>query len=218
MENKTMATKIDKNIIKLPEGRLSYAYLATPKPKPPKNGKEVAPRYETVVLLDPTNATQKAAIDALKAEAVRIAQEAFGANVEMKKLVLAFGNGDKKAIDEDGAVNPTYEAYKGMVYVNTSTSDKPLIANRGGHLIEKTDAQFPYSGCYANVRVTLYPWTFTENNMTRRGISVDLRSIQFVRDGTAFGGRQTINPEEEFEALGDAPGTTSSVVDPFDLD
>jgi hypothetical protein len=30
-----MAKKIDKNVIKLPEGRLSYAYLATPKPKPP---------------------------------------------------------------------------------------------------------------------------------------------------------------------------------------
>jgi hypothetical protein len=212
--------KIEKNVIKLPEGRLSYAYLATPKPKPPKNGKEVAPRYETVVLLDPTNAVQKAAIDALKAEAVRVAQAEWGTNVEMKKLVLAFGNGDKKAIDEDGAVNPTYEAYRGMVYVNTSTSDKPLIANRNGHLIDKTDAQFPYSGCFANVKVTLYPWKYTEPGatMTRRGISVDLRSVQFVRDGEAFGGRQSINAEEEFEALGDAPGTTTSSADPFDLD
>jgi hypothetical protein len=136
--------KIEKNVIKLPEGRLSYAYLATPKPKPPKNGKEVAPRYETVVLLDPTNAVQKAAIDALKAEAVRIAQAEWGTNVEMKKLVLAFGNGDKKAIDEDGAVNPTYEAYRGMVYVNTGTADKPLIANRNGHLID--DAAWHFRG------------------------------------------------------------------------
>jgi hypothetical protein len=210
--------KIEKTVIKLPEGRLSYAYLATPKPKPPKNGKEVAPRYETVVLLDPSNAAQKAAIDAIKAEAVRVAQEKFGANVELKKLVLAFGNGDKKAMDDEGGVNPTYEAYKGMYYINTSTSDKPLIANRRGELIDKTNAQFPYSGCYANVRVTLYPWHYTENNMTRRGVSVELRSVQFVKDGDAFGGRQAINPEEEFEALGDAPGTTSSSADPFDLD
>lgn len=202
--------KIEKNIIKLPEGRLSYAFLATPKAKPPKNGKEVAPRYETVVLLDPTNAEQKTAIDALKAEAVRIAKAAFGDGVEMKKLVLAFGNGDKKAKDEEGAIDPTYEAYLGKFYVNTSTSDKPLIANRRGELIDKTNAQFPYSGCYANVKVTLYPWTFTENNMTRRGISVDLRSIQFVKDGEQFGGRQAINPEEEFEALGDAPAATTS--------
>jgi hypothetical protein len=213
--------KIEKAVIKLPEGRLSYAYLATPKPKPPKNGKEVAPRYETVVLLDPSNAAQKAAIDQVKAEAVRIAKAEWGDNVELKKLVLAFGNGDKKAIDEDGAINPTYEAFKGMYYVNTSTSDKPLIANRRGELIEKTNAQFPYSGCYANVRVTLYPWKYTEpgSTMTRRGISVDLRSVQFVKDGDAFGGRTAINPEEEFEALGDAPGTTSSSsADSFDFD
>ena len=208
--------KIEKVVLKLPEGRLSYAFLANPKPKPPKNGKEVAPRYETAVLLDPSVPVQKAAIDALKADALRVAHAAFGSNVEMKKLVLGFGNGDKKAIDEDGGINPSYEAYKGMYYVNTSSADKPLIANRRGALVDKTDAQFPYSGCYANVKVTLYPWTFTENNMTRRGISVDLRSIQFVRDGEAFGGRVAINPEEEFEALGDAPGAVDD--DSFNFD
>lgn len=207
--------KIEKVVTKLPGGRLSYAYLESPKPKPPKNGKEVAGRYETVVLLDPSNAEQKAAIDAIKADAVRVAKAAFGDNVELKKLVLAFGNGDKKAIDEDGGVNPTYEAYKGMYYINTSTSGKPLIANRRGELVDKTSAQFPYSGCYCNVKVSLYPWTFTEGNVTRRGISVDLRSVQFVADGEAFGGRTAINPEEEFEALGDAPG---SAPDPFDID
>lgn len=217
--------KVEKVVVKLPGGRLSYAYLESPKPKPAKSGKETAGRYETVVLLDPSNVEQKAAIDAIKADAVRVAKAAFGANVDLKSLVLAFGNGDKKAFDtivddDTGQVlrteNPTYAAYKGMYYVNTSTPDKPLIANRRGELVDKTNAQFPYSGCYANVKVTLYPWTFTEEGVgTRRGISVDLRSVQFVADGEAFGGRAAINPEEEFEALGDAPG---SAPDPFDLD
>lgn len=207
--------KVEKVVTKLPSGRLCYAYLESPKPKPAKNGKEAAGRYETVVLLDPSNAEQKAAVDAIKADAVRVAKAAFGANVDVKSLVLAFGNGDKKAFDtvvddDTGQVirteNPTYAAYKGMYYVNTSTPDKPLIANRRGELVDKTSAQFPYSGCYANVKVTLYPWTFIEEGVgTRRGISVDLRSIQFVRDGEAFGGRAAINPEEEFEALEDAP-------------
>jgi hypothetical protein len=207
----------EKKTIKTVGGRLSYAYLATPKPKPQKNGKDVPARYETVVLLDPTNPAHKKSIDEIKAEAIRVAQEKFGANVELKKLVLAFGNGDKKAIDEDGQVNPTYEAYRGMFYVNTSTSDKPRIYNRNREIIGKDHPQFPYSGCYANVNFDLYAWTFTENNMTRRGVSVNLQAVQFDHDGEAFGGRTNVNPEDDFEALGDAPGTASAGSD-FDFD
>ena len=209
-------SKSERNVIKLPEGRLSFAYLATPKAKPRRDdGSQPDPTYEAVVLLDPSNSAHAAAIKALKEEAQRIAaSDPKLAGVPVKKLVLAFGSGDKKAIDEDGASDPTYEAYKGMFYVNTASRQKPLIGDRSGKVIEKEHPQFPYSGCYANVRVTLYPWHHVQTN--RRGISVDLRSVQFVKDGPAFG-RGPVDPDEEFEPLGDAAeGAASTSVDGWD--
>lgn len=193
-------TQEKRKVIKLPEGRLSYAYLTTPRAKPPRaDGSIPEPKYEAVVLLDPTKPAHAKVIAEIKAEMVRMAAEDPKlAGTPVKKLVLGCGSGDKKAVDEEGEANPSYESFKGMFYVNAANDRRPLIGNRSGQEIGKDDAQFPYSGCYANVKVTPFAWHHTPTK--RRGISFDLRSIQFVKDGPAFG-RGALDAESEFEPL-----------------
>lgn len=209
-----MTDKVRK-VIKLPEGRLCYAYLSKPKTKPPRpDGSIPEPKYETAVLLDPSNPAHAKTIAEIKAEAQRLASETPElAGTPLKKLVLGFGNGDKKAVDDEGERNPTYAAYEGMFYVNTSSATRPLIGDRSGHEIGQDNAQFPYSGCYANVKITLFPWHHVPTK--RKGISVDLRSVQFVRDGEAFG-RGSLSAETEFEPLDEGAETPVATADDWD--
>lgn len=200
--------KIEKVIHKLAGARMSFLQLEKPRSfGVGDDGKAKEATYQGTALLDPTNEEHKKIIAALKADAIAIAKAKWGDGVEMKKLVLAFGDGNKKAVDSEGEVNPTYESYKNMFYVAATSKNKPLVANRAGELILPDNAQYPYSGSYGNMKITLFAWEYPK--MNRRGMSCELRSVQYVKDGPAFG-RGPIKAEDEFEGEGDEPAATTA--------
>lgn len=86
----------------------------------------------------------------------------------------------------DGDVErPDDENYKGMWFINATSSTQPGVVDRNRQtLIDKTKL---YSGCYAMVDVNLYPFNTNGN----RGIACGLNNIMVVKDGPALAGKQS---------------------------
>jgi hypothetical protein len=102
--------------------------------------------------------------------------------------------------------------------VRISTPDLPPIVGRQKHPTTGTFLQlvpgnpgFPYSGCYANVSLTLW----TQDSHGRKGINGNLRAVQFVKDGESFRGAAPANPDMEFEALPAAGDESAADTDIF---
>ena len=181
------------NPIKLGSGtapvRLSFARLFTPKPFAPGQ----TPRFEASFLLDPTNKEHAATIAQIKDEAKKLI---LGAGLNPKDFKLCFGEGDKQ--------DKVYDGYAGMYVVRSANTTRPTVVDRSRHPLAEGDDQAPYSGCYVIGSVTFW----LQNNAYGKRINANLRAVQFVKDGDAFG-VAPVKAEEEFEPLGDSDSKAS---------
>jgi hypothetical protein len=73
---------------------------------------------------------------------------------------------------------------------------RPLVIDRNRDPLTAADGK-PYSGCYVNVSIDVW----AQDNKYGKRINAQLKGIQFVRDGDAFGGGAPASPDE-FEDLG----------------
>lgn len=167
--------------IRLQNVRLSFPSIY--KAKSFEQGQE--PRFQATFLLDPSKPDHKAQIDNLKAQIKALAMEAYGGKVPPEvKFCIGDGNGK------------SYDGYANMVYLASSNKTRPTIVNRNREPVAEGDAQAPYAGCYVNASITLW----AQNNKFGKRINANLRAIQFVNDGEAFG-VAPVDAEEEFEVL-----------------
>lgn len=102
---------------------------------------------------------------------------------------------------------PEDEAYRGHFFLNANSQKtapgiaKPVGKDKSGKTIfeDITDETELYSGCYARVSLSFYPFDAKGN----RGVAVGLNNIVKVQDGEPLGGtRLSIEDEfgdEEFE-------------------
>lgn len=161
--------------------RLSYAHLFH---KYVSEGEtEENAKYSTSVLI-PKDATEtvdaiKAAVKAAKLEGVRTK---WGGK-EPKKLDLPLRDGDEK----DG------EEYGGMYYVSAKCKTRPGIVDRNRTPV--TDEEEIYSGVWAVVSVTFYPYSTSGNN----GVACGLNNVMKWKDDDSFGGR--MSAEADFADL-----------------
>jgi len=171
-----MTTKIQlKNV------RLSYANLFEA-----RENKSGELRY-SVSLLIPKDHPQ---VDDLNAAIDAEGENKFGkkwASMRKKNDPLHDADEDGKADDD-----PVYE---GMLYINTSSKRKPQVVDRQVQPI--LDDSEIWSGCYANVSITVFPFDVPEN----KGVSFGLNNVQKVKEGERLGG--VPNADEEFEAIDD---------------
>ncbi len=189
-------------VIKFENVRLSYAKLFTARPF--EEGQ--TPRFEASFLFDPSNPDHAAKIKEIKIAARNLMVEAFGENFAPRDLRgVCFGDGDKKDKIPDG--------YVGMFYVNTANTTRPAVANRTGNPVVEGDPQTPYSGCYVNATITLW----AQNNRYGKRINGNLRGVQFVKDGEAFG-QAPVSAESEFDALEDNSPVGSPKTDNWEDD
>lgn len=198
-----MAKSFTTESIRLENVRLSFPVIYKPKAFSP--GQE--PRFQASFLLDPTNEGHKAILSKLKSEAMRIGKEAFGVTHEGKlppEVKVCIYNGNTKS----------YDGYKDMMVVSTSNTTRPTVVNRARQPVAEGEPQAPYAGCYVNATITLW----TQNNQYGKRINANLRAIQFVQDGAAFG-RAPVDAEDEFEPLeGAAPaGANGTAAGDFDF-
>lgn len=210
-----MAEKIAQVVIQIKGARLAFARLHKAESrKDPKTGEARGKaKFSCTLLLDPTNLEQAAAIKAIKTDAKRILDTRYGVGTWPKPnpatnlggLIYCFGNGND--------LDKVYDGYKDQFYLKCSDTNRPLLGNRQGKVVVEGDPQCPYSGCYVNAKISL--WAYDNES---RGVNSNIRSVQFVRDGDAFGGGGNRSAEDEFEAIGDATGVaTGEEKDPFDL-
>jgi hypothetical protein len=178
-------------------GEATY-FGATPQPKEKK-------KHRYTLLLDPTNAAHAETIKQIKSESARIAKLFW--DPVPKKLERCWGT------DED--LNKLYDGFEGMFWIKLSAyeGELPIVGRRRTgpvdpktgkptfELIKPGHAEWPYAGSYVNSKMTL--WTQDSNN--RVGINGNGLTLQFMKDGAGFG-RPNADPDDEFEALEDAPG------------
>lgn len=182
-------------VIRLQNVRLSFARLFKPEPFEEGGVKT----FQATFLLDPSDEKQAAKIKEIISAGKALVAEAFGKKATLKDLKgICFGKGDK--------LPTVYEGYEGMFYVRTANTTRPAVANRKGEPVAEEDGtEVPYSGCYVNGTLTLW----IQNNKFGKRINANLRGVQFVRDGEAFG-QAPISAEEEFDALEDNSPADSS--------
>ncbi len=167
-----------------PKGVLSFPALFAPKAR--SQGSE--PVYSCSILFAP--AEQKSPeYKALQQGVLDVAKEKFGANVNMKALMLPFRDAAEKE----------YEGYgPGVIYINPWTKTKPGIVD--GRLQDVLDRNEVYAGQIVRANVTPFAWT----NSGKRGVSFGLNHIQLVdKNAPRIDGRIAANkaftPLEDLE-------------------
>ena len=196
------------DVIKLPGARLSYAKLFKPEAFQGDGDSVGEKKFQATFLLDPSNADHAAKIKEIKQAAGKLMKEAYGADFKSTGLKgVCFGDGNKK-VNEKGEVK---EGYENMFFVTVSNTVRPAIANRAGQPVAEGDPQVPYSGCYVLGSITLW----AQNNKFGKRINGNLRGVQFMKDGPAFGAGP-VRVEDEFEALEDGAATVTGGTEELD--
>ncbi len=205
-----MAKEYIENVIKFRNVRIRSLNVHEKRKFKKDDANEVA-KYRVTILLDPSIPEHKAHIEEMTAEFKRIAVEkkidmetmklVFGGG-DSGKVVLCGGKGDGKKDEETGEI---IDGFAGMFFVTLQSADPIVVCDRNLEPLTSESGR-PYAGCIANVNGKFYGWNF-ENS--KRGVSCELRSVQFVDDGPRFG-RPPRNPEGEFEKLPPKAGSKAS--------
>lgn len=170
---------MEKTTKKLMIRNARLSYVTVDEPRSIVEGGE--PYYSISVIIEPDNpatAEIKKTVDALINE-----QKWTPAQKKVCDKALRDGN-EERAEDE---------AYANNYFINAKSRQKPLLID--GARREVPASKF-YSGCYANVSVSLYAYDKAGN----RGVGCGLRGVQFVKDGEPLG--STVSADE-FDKLED---------------
>jgi hypothetical protein len=103
-----------------------------------------------------------------------------------------YRNGDTRVTKGGDA----YEGYEGVWYVAAKSKTRPLLIDANKQPLTEADGK-PYSGCYANVVIEVYGM----GDPKKKGVHAAIKSVQFVKDGDAFGGGAPSSPDD-FDDLG----------------
>ena len=169
--------------------RLSFPHLFEPQQI---NG-EGDPKYSVMLLIPKSD---KATIKALKDAEAEAAE--LGVSGKFKGKAM---NADSivKDGDEDGSAED-YPEREGHLYMTVSSNQKyrpGVVDRRVQPIIDQSEV---YSGVYAKVSMTAFPYTYGQN---KRGVSCGLNNVQVLGGGDSLAGGK--RAEEEFEAVdGDA--------------
>ena len=170
--------------------RLSYCNLF--QPKAPVNNPTGEPKFSTTILIPKSDARTKALIDAEieKAITAGVSSKWNGQRPPMPAIPIHDGDGPRPS---DGM--PFGAECKGM-WVMTASCNKdrpPFVVDRQVQPI--MDATAVYSGMWANVNITFFPY----NAAGKKGIGCGLNGVQKVRDDTPLVSRVTA--QEAFSAM-----------------
>lgn len=205
----------DKLVLGTAADPIRFSFLEVAKPKPFKaSDPNSKPKYQATALLDPSNATHKAQLQAINEAAKKMltvkgwdpndVSQYWKTGLSDVLKSYCFGKGDRRK--KDGKI---YEGYAGMIWLQASANqeDPPIIGDRTGKLVLPSEKGFPYSGAYGIIKVSLW----LQDNEWGKRVNANLLTIQTIKPGAAFSANQQLNPNEEFERLpDDAPAGVST--------
>jgi hypothetical protein len=176
--------------------RLGFVDLA--EPRSINGGKPV---YGMRIIVPPTDADAKAINDAIVEVAITQWKDKAGAVLDMlyDKGRVAYLKKDYRNLKGD-----IYKGFEGMYSLGASSpGDKPPACydEFGRQLSASEISRKIYSGCYAHVKVELYPLLRDDGNR----ISCAILGVMFAADGEAFGGGSAMATADDFAGLTKAP-------------
>ena len=175
--------------------RASYVNVLRPQARP---GQE--PKYSVTCLLPKTDLAGKAAIDAAIGEAVAqgVKSKWNGQQPPSPNICIHDGDGPRPS---DGM--PFGPECKGMWVFTASCKENqpPFVVD--GQLNNIIDPRVVYSGMWANVNVSFFPY----NSNGKKGIGCALNGIQKVRDDEPLSNHVTA--ESAFSAIPAAPAAAA---------
>ena len=181
--------------------RLSYVYILSPR----KNEDGTLGKYSCTLIIDKNDKKSIAAVN----QAIESAKNEDMAAGGKAKLANAKGvipsNLRIPLRDGDESDKPEYE---NSWYINATApginndtgaiNKRPAVWNRRKERIsDEKVAEEVYSGCYAYVKINMYPYSYNGN----KGIAAGLRELQKIADGEPLGG--FVADGSGFEDLGD---------------
>lgn len=164
--------KVTDNKVVFGPCRLSYTHLFS---KYCPDGDDKSAKYMTNVLIPES---EKETLDAIR-KAI--------ANAKASGIVSKWGGKEPKKLDlplRDGN-DKDDEVYADHFYVNAKSSTRPGIVNRSKEPI--VDEEDVYSGMWAIVSVTFYPYDTNGN----RGVACGLNNVMKYKDDEKLGGRSS---------------------------
>lgn len=181
--------------VKIGEVRLSYCHLF--QPEAVADGGE---KKYSVSLLIPKSNTK------LVEEVKAAIKAAFMAGVASRFGGKQPAPGTWKNPLRDGdAERPDDDTYAGCFFINATSRTKPGIVkivkmNGEKKLVEVTDEDEVYSGCYGVVSVNFFAF----NNAGNKGVAAGLNNVLKTKDGDYLGGRTSAQSEfgEDVEKWG----------------
>lgn len=177
--------------------RLSYCNLF--QPKPPMNNPTGDPKYSTTILIPKTNTEAINAISAAINEAVEAGVSSKWNGVKPPQPAVPIHDGDGVR-PSDGM--PYGEECKGMFVMTASSTQPPFVVDRQVQPI--IDPTKVYSGMWANVSITLFPYF----NAGKRGVGCGLNGVQKVKDDNPLVNRVTA--KDAFSAMPEEPMSSAA--------
>lgn len=171
--------------IKLPNARLSFPALFEPEAFKPGD----TPKYKATFLI-PKDSPLVAEIERAALAAL---EEKFPKKGELVRKQIT-GNNNKCCI-QDGDLSE-YDGYPGHIAVSAKTTVRPLVIDGDKSPLTAADGR-PYAGCYVNASIEFFGY-----DQSGKGLSAQLRGVQFFRHGDSFAGGGAAS-EDEFDDIGE---------------
>ena len=165
--------------VRIGEVRLSYCHLF--QPEAVADGGEK--KYSVSIIIPKSNTKLVAEVKAAIEAAVQAGIPKFGGR-RPTNLKTPLRDGDLERADDD--------AYADSYFINASSKTKPgvvkVMAVQGEKkLVEVTNEEEVYSGCYGYVSVNFFPFS----NAGNKGVAAGLNNVLKTRDGAFLGGRSS---------------------------
>ena len=177
--------------IRLNNVRASYVYFYKRRKK--KDGGEG--KYEiTLILDDKDNAEDIKKVQAL-IESLKTHEKFQG----KKPTKLGLRRGDDT---EDRAADPALGPNKWTIGCRSDNKPHIKAVQPGLGLVDlPEDSGKPYSGCYVDALIDMFPFVNDSDGTTTRGISAEILAVVFKKDGDPLTSRAPVDLEKAFADL-----------------
>jgi len=155
---------------------------------------EGEPAYSGAFLIDPKTPGGQKLIDTINAKIEEVAKAKWGAKADG---VLAAMRKANKTCLQDGDLKADYDGFAGMMFVSTRSKVRPLVIDRDKTPLTAADGRI-YSGCQVLPQIELW----AQDNSYGKRVNAQLKGVQFIKDGDAFGGGGTPASADDFGDLG----------------
>ena len=172
---------METHIVKLNNVRLSFPALWQARTGPDANSK---PSYQAAFILDKKDNAKD--IETVRATIAAIGKESFKGKLP-PKICLREGT-EKGDVDGYG---------EGVMFINARSDKRPHVVGRKLEVLTEDDNK-PFAGCYVNATIRLW----AQDNQYGKRINAQLRAVQYVKDGAAFG-EGSVDVNKEFAPLPD---------------